>query len=205
MSEIGISLANTLSTGGHKVSIIENSSEKLKSVSRITDAQIFEGDGADIDILRDAETDRSDALIACTNDDRTNLMSCLVANTMKVSRIISVVNYPKNEELFAKHGIMVVSEVSNIASSLELLLYRRSTETILSTVRRGIIIRVQMGEKSSLIDKPPKLKKGRICAVLRNDKLLFPEDADKLKLYDSLVIICLIESLDDVLQEVIGE
>lgn len=206
MGEIGITLANSLSSRGHTVSIIESDEEKLKAASRITDTQIFEGDGADIDILKDAKTHESDALIASTGDDRTNLMACLVASTMKIPRIISLVNHPKNEGLFTKLGIMVVPEATNIARVLELVLYRRSRETILATVRKGMIIKIEMGEKSSLVDKPPKLKaKGSIGMILRDDEIIFPEESEKLTAGDTLVILCLSDQIEDVLKEVTGE
>lgn len=206
MSEIGITLANSLSSRGHKVSVIEDDSEKLKSVARITDAQIFEGDGADIDILKDAKINDSDAIITCTNDDRTNLMACLVAGTMKVPKIISLVNHSKNESLFTKHGIIVVPEVTNVARGLELLLYRRYSETILATVGKGMIIKVQVGEKSPMVDKPSKLKaKGIIGMIQRDEELIIPENENKVQAGDILIITCLSDQIEDILKEVIGE
>lgn len=206
MTEVGVALANSLSDKGYLVSIIENDPEKLKSASRVADAQMFEGDAADIDILRDAKTHEAQALIASTEDDSTNLMGCLVAAMMKVPRIISIVNNPKNESLFYKHSINVLPLVSKTVAELELKLYRRSKESILANVGDYLIIKVEVGEKSRLIGREPKLDSpGNIGLVIRGSDTWLDGEIESLAKGDSLVITCALNDLDDVLKEVMGE
>jgi trk system potassium uptake protein TrkA len=98
----GSQLAIHLINQQYEVRLIEHRRELLPRLHHeIPTEIIYEGIATDPTVLKQAGLDRANVLVACTNDDASNLVICYLARTMfSVNRTIARVNNPRNAWLF---------------------------------------------------------------------------------------------------------
>ena len=82
--DIGATLAARLSSESKDVVLIEANAERVRELREVADVQIVEGNGSNPRTLREAGLDEADMLIAVTDSDEVNLLSCLVAASQDV-------------------------------------------------------------------------------------------------------------------------
>ena len=102
--EVGFNAARMLSGEGHRVVVIDRDESHVERMSEQLDALVMHGNGASPKVLREAETDNSDLLIAVTSSDETNIIACLAARAQGVARTVARINNPDYydpEETFA--------------------------------------------------------------------------------------------------------
>ncbi|MFB6282352.1 MAG: Trk system potassium transporter TrkA [Halobacteria archaeon] len=78
--EVGSSIAESLCTD-HDVVVVDTDPHKVENVTYSMDVLAVEGDGATLEILKEAEVENADIVIASTDDDETNLVACGTAKT----------------------------------------------------------------------------------------------------------------------------
>jgi trk system potassium uptake protein TrkA len=98
----GAQLAIQLVSQNYNVRLIEHRRELLAHLHQeIPTEVIYEGVATDPNMLKQAGMDNANVVVACTNDDASNLVICYLARTMfKVKRTIARVNNPRNAWLF---------------------------------------------------------------------------------------------------------
>ncbi len=90
-SKVGINTAKQLSKK-YNIKLIEQDKEKCFNLAdELPDTMIINGDGRDIDLLKEEGIDRMDAVIAVTETSETNIISCLVARNNGVAKTIAAV------------------------------------------------------------------------------------------------------------------
>jgi trk system potassium uptake protein len=95
--KVGFTIAETLSSEGHDISVIDTNEEALSRLSTL-DVSTFKGNGSSYRILKDAGVQDSDILIAVTNKDEINLLCCLIAKKAGNCRTIARVRDPEYDE-----------------------------------------------------------------------------------------------------------
>ena len=73
------------------VKIIESNREKCYKLADKTDTLIINGDGRNIDLLKDEGTEDADAFIALTDNSETNVLACLAAKRFGIRKTIAEV------------------------------------------------------------------------------------------------------------------
>ncbi len=87
-SRIGIRTALDLEADTN-IKLIEINGEKCEKISDLVDKTlVINGDGRDIELLRDSGIKGMDAFIAVTGNSETNILSCLMAKKMGVKKVI---------------------------------------------------------------------------------------------------------------------
>ncbi|MEN8227253.1 MAG: Trk system potassium transporter TrkA [Bacteroidota bacterium] len=90
-SRIGRKTADSLGSQ-HYVKLIEQDRQKSYKLSNIlSNTLVINGDGTDMELLRQEGLDKMDAFIAVTGNSETNILSCLLAKQMGVKRTIAEV------------------------------------------------------------------------------------------------------------------
>ncbi|MEF8854484.1 MAG: Trk system potassium transporter TrkA [Haloarculaceae archaeon] len=79
--QVGSSIAESLSDS-HDVIVIDIDPERGEELTYSTDVLAIEGDGASLDTLREADVEDADMVIASTDDDETNIVTCGTAKTV---------------------------------------------------------------------------------------------------------------------------
>ncbi|MBV5337184.1 MAG: NAD-binding protein [Deltaproteobacteria bacterium] len=98
----GAQLAMQLLDQNHQVRLVEHRRELLALLHHeIPTEVIYEGVAIDPSVLKQAGLDEANVLVACTNDDATNLVLCYLARTMfNTKRTIARINNPRDAWLF---------------------------------------------------------------------------------------------------------
>lgn len=99
--EVGYHLASRLSKENQDVVIIDRDLEKVRRVQNTLDVQAIHGSGSSISVLRQAGISDASMIIAVTNSDEVNMISCLVAGVQdQVPKKIARVRDPAYASIF---------------------------------------------------------------------------------------------------------
>lgn len=115
--KVGSFLARELQKGGHVVTVIEESHAHAEALTDDSSVLVLEGDGTDINLLKAADTDRADWLLAVTGLDEVNLVACQLALTLGARRVLARLNNPLNRPTFEALAIPVVA-VTDVMATL---------------------------------------------------------------------------------------
>ncbi|MGI9554139.1 MAG: Trk system potassium transporter TrkA, partial [Thermodesulfobacteriota bacterium] len=122
--QVGSFLARELSND-HDVVVIENDKERSIKIRDTLDVLSLHGEGDNPSILMEAGLDKSDILLAVSGDDRTNILSSLLASSMNLKNVVCRIrnrNYREYPELLKDENICIVSPSEIISEKLSILI-----------------------------------------------------------------------------------
>ena len=76
--KVGMTLAQHLSAENHDVTIVDIRDAALKRASDALDVMCIKGSATSMPVLRQAQADRSDVVIAATGSDEINMLCCQI-------------------------------------------------------------------------------------------------------------------------------
>lgn len=198
--EVGHHLADILSREDHSVSVIDPDPAKARRMTESLDVQALVGDGTRADVLTQAGASKADLVVAVSDEDRVNMLACLLSKRLGAKRVILRLKDTSRLEgyrYFYKQalGFDVVLSTAELAA-----------EEILSTVRerhalevetfadgRVQLRRLRLREESELTAEPIaslRLPAGvLVVAVSRKDKFFVPSGEDQMAVEDQIYII----------------
>lgn len=194
--KVGFYLINTLKNKKHDVTLIEKDKNLCEKISEQVDIDIINGDGTDIDVLKDADIDVADVVAAVTGKDEENLVICqVVKNNFNIQHTIARVNNPKNQQLFKTLG--VDSTVCSTQVITNLIDWECESEKIriLQIFERGetILAEVDIDKKASWCDKLVKNLNIPVNCVLvsvfRDGEVIYPKGDTMIKENDKIVLV----------------
>ena len=191
--KIGEALSRLLIKEKHDIVLIEKDEKRAEALAEKLDALVLHGDGSEAGILKDANLEEPDTIIAMTGDDKTNLMICELAKSSKVSNIVARINDITNEGVFMKIGISSIINTTNSA----VFDFKKAIERpgkILSGFVAGEkaeVFEVVISETSKFAGRSvgDVSKKFSIGAINRNGELVIPTHKTKLRDGD-IITIC---------------
>jgi trk system potassium uptake protein TrkA len=194
---IGLNLAKLLELNfeGARVKIIEKDKERAELIaSELTSSIVICGDALDEEILKEANIEETETILALTNDDEDNIMVCVLAEKYSpTKRTIAIVN-KSNYSLLQKslNIYYLVYPRMNTVSRIMEHVHTGTIETVYSVLDGEYeFIEAEILEKSELLNKSIKdsnlPEHIRIGAVLRGDKVIIPR-SDFIFEKDDLVI-----------------
>ena len=87
--EVGFQLSKGLSEEDFDITIIEISKERVQRASENLDVITVRGDGASPDILREADVEKADIVVAVTRVDEVNLIASQLSHELGANKIIA--------------------------------------------------------------------------------------------------------------------
>ena len=154
-SKVGINTAKTLSKK-YNIKLIEADKAKcLELVDELPDTMIINGDGRDINLLKEESIERMDAFVALTENSETNIMASLLAKNTGVKRTIALVENVDYIHLSQSIGIDTLINKKLIAASF-IFRYIRKGEVLNIAGVHGVeaeILEFELGEKSKIRPK----------------------------------------------------
>ena len=112
---VGYFLCKALLSEGHEVLVLDKDASKCERFEDDMGSVCVRGDGCETSTLAAAGASRADLLIATTNEDEDNLVSCQVSkHQFGVPRTIARINNPKNEKIFKELGIDRTISITNL-------------------------------------------------------------------------------------------
>ena len=97
--KVGFSIAQLLSKEDHDVVIIEQSSERQEILEETLDVQVIGGSGSSTSVLEAAGVRSADMLLAVTEHDELNMVSCLLGKKYGVKTTVARVRNPEYLEV----------------------------------------------------------------------------------------------------------
>ncbi len=181
---IGLNLAKMLEANFEdvRVKIIEKDKERAELIAgELSSSIVIKGDALDEDILKEANLEDSETVLALTNDDENNMMACVLAEkTGQKKRTIAIVNKTNYNLLQDSLNIddLVDPRMTTVSRIMEHV-HRGTIGTVYSLLDGEYeFIEAKILEKSELLNKtirdsnlPEDI---RIGAVLRKDKVIIP-------------------------------
>ncbi|MUW15861.1 potassium transporter [Halorubrum sp. CBA1125] len=116
---VGRALATRLENRGEFVVVVERDADAVEQ-ARSTGFTVYEGDGTDTEVLREANVEDAKRLIATTADDDVNLLACQLAITkFDVGSVYSRVNDPDNVDAFESIGAAAIDASTATAVAID--------------------------------------------------------------------------------------
>ena len=96
--KVGLTLAQQLRQEDHDITIVDLDKDRLEAAVNAMDVQAVLGNGTSYRILMEAGLEQADLLIAVTNHDERNMLSCLIARKATKCHAIARVRDPSYYE-----------------------------------------------------------------------------------------------------------
>ena len=196
---IGFNLAKYIeaSTNDTRLKIIEKSKDRAEFLaSELSNTIVINGNGLDEEVLKEANLDETETVIALTNDDEDNLMvGVLVEKFSQNKRTMVLTTKPNYSLLQSSLNIDdLIDPRMNTVSSILKHVHKGSIESAYSILNGEYeVIEAEIIESSDLINKelknsdlPDEIKIG---AVLRDKEVIIPRSNYVFKKNDIIVFI----------------
>lgn len=133
---VGTQLAQTLAQEGRDVVLIDRDADKVREVSNRIDCAVVLSDGNSPAALEEAGIASADALVAVTEQDEVNMITCsyVEAHYPSVYRIARVRNYDYYESALKKEGERCVYGIDKAIHPNVVV-----AEAILTAIRNGVV------------------------------------------------------------------
>lgn len=186
LGSIGRKILESLSGEGHTITIIDEDKDLIESLIEKYDVFGIVGNGACMDIQKEAGAQDADLVIALTKNDELNIFACLVSKRLGVNHTVARVRNPDYREQIIQMrddlGIsMVVNPERETANEIFNLINLPSVSSMEHFAEGKVLLVEVIAHKEctlvgeSLIWLGKKLKsKVLICAVQRGDEVIIP-------------------------------
>ncbi|MFA6771503.1 MAG: Trk system potassium transporter TrkA [Dehalococcoidales bacterium] len=101
---IGSHIASLLVEEEHEVLVIEQSSEILDRIRNHLDVKTIQGNSATPKTLKQAEAERADLVLAVTNNDETNMITCFMSKELGAAATAARIRNPDFSYYFVSGG-----------------------------------------------------------------------------------------------------
>ncbi|MDI6453005.1 potassium channel family protein [Peloplasma aerotolerans] len=191
----------------HQLIVINQDREFAEYISSNNDIPVFPGDPTKAYCLSDAEADNADVLLALSDNDTDNYITCITAKRLfNIKKTVSKVRNPKNVELFKKLGIdSVISSTYLLAQTI---LNESSVENIIKTLsiedEKIVMLELGVEEDFALVNKrvmdiqfPRNINIG---CIFRDPHVIIPKGDTVVRSGDKLIIISTPSEQDEIIE-----
>jgi len=212
--EVGFHISRRLAVENKDVVVVDRSPDALKRVADATDVQVIEGSGCSPEVLQDAGVEGADILLAVTDSDEVNLLSCFFAEklssqTTKLARIRNS-DYTNFSEMMTGQGLNIAKIINpdqEVVDSILRLMSVPGAVEINDFAQGNIrLIGVNLPSDSPIIGTRLLNLRERIgdvplviAALVRDDSLIIPSGADEVRKGDVVYFACDIKDQEEIL------
>lgn len=196
--KVGFSIAATLARENHDVIVVDIDGDRLDIISEALDVQVLEGNGAHPEILKEAEADKADLLVAVTAADEQNMVACFLAKSFGVKSTIARVREPGYARFGSCHeelGIDLIINPERVSAEeiLKLIHYPEAKSVKFFADGEVQMLELKLGENSNVINMTllevnfphPCI----IVSIMRNGKVIVPSGRDMLEAGDTILVM----------------
>jgi len=196
--EVGSAIAESLAPN-HDVAVIDIDGDCVERLMYEADILGIEGDGANLDTLEEANIGKADIVIASTDDDETNIVTCgttmTVTNAFTISRVKSAKflrTWQQSERAFGVDHMVATNLLT--AESIARVVGLPAAQDV-ETFADGV---VQMAEfeisesspvANNTVQEADRYDSLTFAAVLRDDSVVIPRGETVLKPGDDVIVI----------------
>ena len=205
-------------TGGHLAKLLRKKDYSLKIIEKDFNrcqklaeehhnVLVINGDATDLDLLKQEGAGKVDVFISVTDDDRVNLLVCVIAKQLGAKRTISMVRRQDYADIYKNCGIDI-GLCSKTMAANAIYKYIKNSQNLLSftMLRKEDISRLdfELTPQSKIAGRKLKgiaLPKGAIIAsVIRGGKIIITRGNIQFLPADKVTVFCLPGISDQVIK-----
>ena len=198
--KVGYTLTKRLSQEGHDIVVIDNNRSVLLQSQEALDVAVVDGNGASVEVQREAGVGSSDLLIAATSGDETNLLCCMVARKLGCRHTIARVRNPEYDQqtrfLKDELGLSMVINPEKAAALEIFRLLQYPSFLKRDSFAKGSVELVELKIKENNVLANTRLDQFRtlsnvnalVCAVERGGMVSIPKGSFSLQVGHKLTI-----------------
>jgi trk system potassium uptake protein TrkA len=190
-----------------RVKIIEASRERAIEVAdELRRTVILHGSALDEDILREADVAEADTIVALTNSDEANILTCVMGQRLGAARSLCLINNRGYPDLTRSLGISAYVNPRQITVSKVLQHVRRGRIRGVHSIQNGAaeIIEAEALETSPLVGKPLReldlFERIRLGAIYRGGEVIIPRGDTTIQPHDRIVMAAMADQVRKVEQ-----
>ncbi len=212
--KIGTTIIDSLSAEGHDVTAIDNVPSVLEDITNVYDVMGVCGNGADHDVLKEADAAHADLFVAVTNSDDNNMLSCFLARKLGARNTIARIRNPEYNDsslnFLKQHlGLSMSINPEQLAARelLNILKFPSAVKVETFSHRNLEMIELKLKEHS-LLDglclselRTRFNAKFLVCVVQRENEVYIPDGSFMLKSGDKIGLTASPTELQKLLRE----
>jgi trk system potassium uptake protein TrkA len=216
---VGFHIASLLAKENHEVVVVDQSEEALENTSRQLDIKAILGNAAIPRTLKEAEAERADLLIAATDSDETNMITCFIAKELGVRMTVARVRNPEYSGYFIgtpsspsaprkvirpkTFGVdLFINPVAEAAREIVTILSGYYSTPVENFAEGSVQIREFPAEREAVINKPVTgLAFPRPCiivAILRTEGIFIPTSSEVIRQGDRVYVVASRQDMNEI-------
>ncbi|MBQ2204307.1 MAG: Trk system potassium transporter TrkA [Lachnospiraceae bacterium] len=199
--KVGFTLASSLVTENHNITLIDKNQDAINNALTSIDCMCVIGDGSMQSVLSEAKVEDADFLIACTNSDEVNILTCLFAKKNSKCRTIARIRNPEYShemDYFVKEldiSLAINPELATAREISRMVRYPKSISSDSFFKGRLNLLKAPIPPDSKVIGHKlheiSKLCKSNIliCAIERGDDVIIPTGNSTIEKDDNILFV----------------
>jgi trk system potassium uptake protein TrkA len=189
--------------------IVEDRGEAERLSEALKGVVVLHADATDLNFLQEEHVGETDSFLGISAEDERNLMSCQLAKSLGVPRVVALVQKPDYVSLYQRLGIDVAVSPRLLCANRILAFVRSRSISTVATIEEGKaeVLEIELPAGSALVGK--RLREAGfprgcvVAAITREDgQVLIPRGEDELRAHDQMVLFVLASVVDGVLTQV---
>ena len=198
-SPTAIMTARALLKHNHEVIIIDKDKEKIDALSNEFDCGFLHGDGSKPSLLRETNPEKDDMLYCLTDHDQTNIITSLVGRSLGFTKVVTEIEDPSYEHICIELGLEdTIIPSRTIGRHLADMFEGRDPFELSTMFRYDATTFSFVAQKKNVgeIHDLALPDACRIMCIYRKEKLIIPQENERIKLDDEVIIITHQKHLD---------
>ncbi|MGI6712731.1 MAG: Trk system potassium transporter TrkA [Bacillota bacterium] len=207
--KVGYNIAQMLSLEGNDVIVIDIDESRLKIVDEHLDVQTLCGNGSSADVLKEADVKHADLLVAVTERDELNIVSCVLGKSFGTARTIARVRNPEYvclDQSIARNAMgidlminpekVTANEIAKLVNTAEARNVEYYADGKVQLLELKVLDKAPIAGKvlKDLDSSHPFL----IVAILRESKMIIPRGNDRIMIGDIIFVLAETKEMIDV-------
>jgi trk system potassium uptake protein TrkA len=170
---VGSELARLLAEARHNVVVIDKAANAFQRLGTDFNGVTIAGNGFDVDLLKEAGIEHTDAFCTVTDNDNANIMSGQVAKKIfHIPKVITRINDTQYKHIYKELGIDIVNSTTLLASMIRNKITESRSSSFILEGNDLDMIEIEAGDmvagkKVEEINLPGELL---ITAIIRKQK-----------------------------------
>ncbi len=192
---IGLSLAQLFEKKNVHVKLIDQDRKRAKYLASELKSLVLHGDAREKDLLSAESVGKMDVFVAVTEDEETNILTCLLAKNLGVRDTVARVNKSSYISLLSNIGIdhSVNPRVAAVNSFVNYIREGKVFASASIGSNEAEIVEIDPSQTSLFLGgaiKDLKLPKGLIIlSIVRNEEVIIPQGNTVIEVEDHIIIL----------------
>ncbi len=207
--KVGFVLAHMLSNENHNVTVVEIDEERMLTVEERLDVDTVLGSCTSTAVLSEAGIAEADMVLAVTERDELNIVSCFIAKSFGVKTTIARVRNPEfvdldSETLKKSLGIDMIINPERVAATQICKMLHYPDAINVDFYNHGSVLLLEFKILDTTVVVGKKLKEIKtnhaylIVGITRNGKMIIPNGNETIKKNDRLFLITSTKYMEEV-------